>query len=181
MATRLLEYYKSEIIKKLKKEFKYRNTYEVPKIEKIVVNVGYGEAVQDPKSIELVQKELANITGQWPIIRRARKHVAGYKLRKGMPIGVKVTLRGERAYNFLDKTITFALPRTRDFRGLPRDSFDGRGNYNFGIDEHVVFPEVDIDKVKVHFGMDIAIVTTAKTDYEALRLLEELGFPFKRK
>lgn len=181
MGARLLEYYKKEVVKKLMKEFGYENIYEVPKIDKIVVNVGYGEAVQDPKSIEFVQKDLALITGQWPVIRRARKHVAAYKLRKGMPIGVKVTLRGERAYIFLDKTITFALPRTRDFRGLPRDSFDGRGNYNFGIDEHVVFPEIDIDKVKVHFGMDIAIVTTAKTDYEALRLLEELGFPFKRK
>ena len=181
MAARLLEYYKKEVVKKLMKEFGYKNIYQVPKIEKIVINVGFGEAVQDPKLLEFVQKDLSFIAGQWPIIRRARKHVAAFKLRKGMPIGVKVTLRGERSYIFLDKLITFALPRTRDFRGLPRNSFDGKGNYNFGLDEHVVFPEIDIDKVKVHFGMDIAIVTTAKTDYEAARLLEELGFPFKRK
>jgi len=178
---RLLEHYKKNVIPKLMKEFKYKNPLEVPRIEKIVVNVGYGEAVNDPKLIELVQKELAQITGQLPCIRRARKHVAAFKLRKGTPVGLKVTLRGKRAYEFLDRTITFALPRVRDFRGLKRNSFDGRGNYNFGIEEHIVFPEVDIDKVKAQFGMDIAIVTTAKTDYEAMRLLEELGFPFERK
>lgn len=178
---RLLEHYRKNVVQKLMKEFKYKNPFEVPRIEKVVVNVGYGEAVNDPKLIEIIEKEVANITGQWPSIRRAKKHVAAYKLRKGMPIGVKVTLRGKRAYEFIDRTITFALPRVRDFRGLKRNSFDGRGNYNFGLEEYIVFPEVEIDKVKVNFGMDIAIVTTAKTDYEALRLLEELGFPFERK
>lgn len=178
--SRLLIEYREKIRPFLLKELGYKNIMEVPRIEKIVVNVGLGEAVQDPKIVDVVSEDLAMITGQKPQVRRARKSVAAYHLRKGMPIGLRVTLRKYRAYDFLDRLINFALPRVRDFRGLPRDSFDGRGNYNFGLDEQTVFPEIDIDKVKKIFGMDIAIVTTAKTDEEAMKLLEAFGFPFER-
>jgi large subunit ribosomal protein L5 len=178
--SRLLKEYREKIRPLLMKELGFKNIMRVPRIEKIVVNVGLGEAVQDPKLIEVVSEDLARITGQKPQVRRARKSVAAYHLRKGMPIGLRVTLRKQRAYDFLDRLINFALPRVRDFRGLSRESFDGRGNYNFGIDEQTVFPEIDIDKVKKVFGMDIAIVTTAKTDEEAMKLLEAFGFPFER-
>ncbi len=179
--SRYLQEYKEKIRPKLMKELGYKNIHQVPRIEKVVVNVGVGEAVQDPKILDVIAEDLAMITGQRPVVRRARKAVAAFHLRKGMPIGLKVTLRGRMAHDFLDRLINFALPRVRDFRGLPRDSFDGRGNYNFGLNEHTVFPEIDIDKVKKVFGMDIAIVTTAETDEEAMRLLEEFGFPFERR
>lgn len=178
--SRLLKEYREKIRPLLMKELGFKNIMRVPRIEKIVVNVGLGEAVQDPKLLEIVSEDLARITGQKPQIRRAKKSVAAYHLRKGMPIGLRVTLRKQRAYDFLDRLINFALPRVRDFRGLSRNSFDGRGNYNFGLDEQTVFPEIDIDKVKKVFGMDIAIVTTAKTDEEAMKLLEAFGFPFER-
>jgi large subunit ribosomal protein L5 len=176
----LYEKYKNEIRKKLAEELNL-NIMEVPRIEKIVVHVGWGkEAVEDPKSLEIVAQDLALITGQKPVITRARKSVAQFKLRKGTPIGLKVTLRKKRAYDFLERLINFALPRVRDFRGLPKSGFDGRGSYNFGLDEHTAFPEIDIDKVQKVFGMDITIVTSAKNDELAYRLLSALGFPFER-
>ncbi len=176
----LYEKYKNEIRKKLAEELNL-NIMEVPRIEKIVVHVGWGkEAVEDPKSLEIVAQDLSLITGQKPLITRARKSVAQFKLRKGTPIGLKVTLRKKRAYDFLDRLINFALPRVRDFRGLPKSGFDGRGSYNFGLDEHTAFPEIDIDKVQRVFGMDITIVTSAKNDELAYRLLSALGFPFER-
>jgi large subunit ribosomal protein L5 len=176
----LYEKYKNEIRKKLAEELNL-NIMEVPRIEKIVVHVGWGkEAVEDPKSLEIVAQDLALITGQKPVITRARKSVAQFKLKKGMPIGLKVTLRKRRAYDFLERLINFALPRVRDFRGLPKSGFDGRGSYNFGLDEHTAFPEIDIDKVQRVFGMDITIVTSAKNDELAYRLLSALGFPFER-
>lgn len=176
----LYEKYKNEIKKKLAEELNL-NIMEVPRIEKIVVHVGWGkEAVEDPKSLEIVAQDLALITGQKPVITRARKSVAQFKLRKGTPIGLKVTLRKKRAYDFLERLINFALPRVRDFRGLPKSGFDGRGSYNFGLDEHTAFPEIDIDKVQRVFGMDITIVTSAKNDELAYRLLSALGFPFER-
>lgn len=178
---RLQVEYEQRIVPQLMKELGYKNPLQVPRLEKIVVNVGLGEAVQDPRILDVVAEDLKLITGQKPAVRRARKSVAGFHLRRGMPIGLKVTLRGRMMYDFLDRLINFALPRVRDFRGLPRDSFDGRGNYNFGLDEQTVFPEIDIDKVKRIFGMDIAIVTTAKTDEEAMHLLEAFGFPFQRR
>jgi len=176
----LYERYKNEIRKKLAEELNL-NIMEVPRIEKIVVHVGWGkEAVEDPKSLEIVAQDLALITGQKPVITRARKSVAQFKLRKGTPIGLKVTLRKRRAYDFLERLINFALPRVRDFRGLPKSGFDGRGSYNFGLNEHTAFPEIDIDKVQRVFGMDITIVTSAKNDELAYRLLSALGFPFER-
>jgi len=176
----LYEKYKNEIRKKLAEELNL-NIMEVPRIEKIVVHVGWGkEAVEDPKSLEIVAQDLALITGQKPLITRARKSVAQFKLRKGTPIGLKVTLRKKRAYDFLERLINFALPRVRDFRGLPKSGFDGRGSYNFGLNEHTAFPEIDIDKVQRVFGMDITIVTSAKNDELAYRLLSALGFPFER-
>jgi large subunit ribosomal protein L5 len=176
----LYEKYKNEIRKKLAEELNL-NIMEVPRIEKIVVHVGWGkEAVEDPKSLEIVAQDLALITGQKPVITRARKSVAQFKLKKGTPIGLKVTLRKRRAYDFLERLINFALPRVRDFRGLPKSGFDGRGSYNFGLNEHTAFPEIDIDKVQRVFGMDITIVTSAKNDELAYRLLSALGFPFER-
>jgi large subunit ribosomal protein L5 len=176
----LYEKYKNEIRKKLAEELNL-NIMEVPRIEKIVVHVGWGkEAIEDPKSLEIVAQDLALITGQKPVITRARKSVAQFKLRKGTPIGLKVTLRKKRAYDFLERLINFALPRVRDFRGLPKSGFDGRGSYNFGLNEHTAFPEIDIDKVQRVFGMDITIVTSAKNDELAYRLLSALGFPFER-
>ncbi len=176
----LYERYKSETRKRLAEELKL-NIMEVPRIEKIVVHVGWGkEAIEDPKSLEVVAQDLALITGQKPVITRARKSVAQFKVRKGMPIGLKVTLRGKRAYDFFERLVNFALPRVRDFRGLPKSGFDGRGSYNFGLNEHTAFPEIDIDKVQRTFGMDITIVTSAGNDELAYRFLEALGFPFER-
>jgi large subunit ribosomal protein L5 len=177
---RLKEKYFKEIVPMLMKKFGYKNIMEVPKIEKIVVNMGVGEAVQNIKALENAMNDLSLITGQKPSVRRAKRSEAGFKLRKGMPIGAKVTLRKDMMYDFLDRLISIALPRVRDFRGLSPRSFDGRGNYNFGLSEQVVFPEIDYDKIDKIRGMNITIVTTAKSDEEAKALLEAFGFPFRK-
>jgi len=177
---RLKKKYKEEVIPALMKKFGYKNVMEVPRIEKIVVNMGVGEAVQNIKELENAMNDLALITGQKPSVRRAKKSEAGFKLRKGMPIGAKVTLRRDMMWDFLDRLISMALPRVRDFKGLSPKSFDGRGNYNFGLEEQTVFPEIDYDKVDKIRGMNITIVTTAETDEEAKALLEALGFPFRK-
>ncbi|MGC9109001.1 MAG: 50S ribosomal protein L5 [Caldimicrobium sp.] len=176
----LRERYHQEIKPRLMEKFKYKNIHQVPKIEKIAVNMGLGEAVNNPKIIDQALEELALITGQRPKICKARKSIAGFKLRKGMPIGVMVTLRGKRMYDFLTRLIHVALPRVRDFKGLPRSGFDGRGNYTLGISDHTIFPEVDVSKIDKIKGMSITIVTSAKTDDEAYELLKELGMPFRR-
>lgn len=177
---RLKQLYREKIIPEMMKEFNLKNPMEVPKIEKIVVNMGVGEASQDAKYLDEAIETLSVITGQKPQVRRARKSIAGFKIRKGMPVGVKVTLRGDRMYEFLDRLISIALPRVRDFRGLSPNSFDGRGNYTFGVSDQLTFPEVDVDKVSHQLGMDITIVTTAEDDDLARALLEKFGFPFKR-
>lgn len=176
----LKEYYLNEVRPRLMQKFNYKNIHEVPKIEKICVNMGLGEATANPKIIDQALVELAQITGQKPKICRARKSIAGFKLRKGVPIGVAVTLRRNRMYDFLTRLIHVALPRLKDFKGLPRSGFDGRGNYTFGIADHTIFPEVDSGKVEKIKGMSITIVTTAETDEEAYELLKELGMPFRR-
>jgi len=178
MATRLREHYDTVVKPELMKQFQYRNAMEVPKLEKIVINMGVGEAVGDSKRINVAAEELARISGQRPVITTARKAIANFKLRQGMKIGCKVTLRRERMYEFLDRLITIALPRVRDFRGLSDRSFDGRGNYTFGLKEQIVFPEIDYDKIDQIRGMDITIVTTAKTNQEALALLKGFSMPF---
>lgn len=178
MATRLQEHYNTVVRPALMDEFGYRNPMQVPRLEKIVVNMGVGEAVQDSKKLTSAVNELAAITGQKPLVTKARKSIAGFKLREGMSIGCKVTLRGDRMYEFLDRLITIALPRVRDFRGVPGNSFDGRGNYSLGLKEQIVFPEIDYDKIDQVRGMDIAIVTTAKTDAEAKALLKGFDMPF---
>ena len=178
---RLFTKYKEEIVSKLREEFQYGNIMEVPRLQKIVVNMGVGGAVQDPKLLEEAQTALATITGQKASVRTARKSISNFKLREGMKIGAKVTLRGARMYEFLDRLISTALPRVRDFRGVPDKAFDGRGNYTLGIKEHTIFPEIDIDKVNRILGMDITFVTTAKTDKEAFELLKAFGVPFKKK
>lgn len=161
------------------KDFSYKSVMQVPKITSIVLNVGMGEAMQDIKLLEAAVKELATISGQAPVITRARKSIAAFKLREGMPIGCKVTLRGERMYDFLDKFISLALPRIRDFKGISAKSFDGRGNYAFGVKEQIIFPEINYDKVASIHGMDIVIVTSAKTNEEGRALLKYLGMPFR--
>ncbi|AEH22866.1 ribosomal protein L5 [Thermodesulfobacterium geofontis OPF15] len=176
----LKDYYLNEVRKRLMEKFNYKNIYEVPKIEKICINMGLGEATANPKIIDQALVELAQITGQKPKICRARKSIAGFKLRKGVPIGVAVTLRKKRMYDFLTRLIHVALPRVKDFKGLSRSGFDGRGNYTFGITDHTIFPEVDLSKVEKIKGMSITIVTTAETDEEAYELLKELGMPFRR-
>jgi large subunit ribosomal protein L5 len=176
----LKEYYFNEVVPRLKEKFGYKNIYEVPRLEKICVNMGLGEAVQNPKIIDQALVELAQITGQKPKVCRARKSIAGFKLRKGMPIGVMVTLRRNRMYDFLTRLIHVALPRVRDFKGLSRSGFDGRGNYTLGIVDHTIFPEIDVNKVEKIKGMSVTIVTTAETDEEAYELLKELGMPFRR-
>ena len=177
--TRLQERYDSEVRNALTQEFGYKNALQVPRLDKIVVNMGVGEAVQDGKKIDAAVGDLTAITGQHPVVIKAKKSIATFKLRKGMPIGVKVTLRRERMYEFLDRLITVALPRVRDFRGLPSRSFDGRGNYALGLKEQIVFPEVDYDRVDTVRGMDIVICTTAKTDDEAKALLKGFDMPFQ--
>jgi len=179
--SRLEERYRKEIVPALIKEFGYRNVMEAPRLEKIVVNVGLGEALQNAKAIDAAIRDISIITGQRPIVTRAKKSIAGFKLRAGNPIGVKVTLRGDRMYDFLDRLCNLALPRQRDFRGVSRDSFDGRGNYTLGLQEQLIWPEIDYDSIDKVRGMEVSIVTTAKTDEEGLRLLELLGMPFKRK
>ncbi len=178
---RLLEKYKAEIISKMTEKFSYKNIMEVPKLEKIVVNMGVGEAASDSKALDLAVKDLETITGQKALIRLAKKSISNFKLREGMKIGAKVTLRGRNMYEFLDRLISVALPRVRDFRGIPDKSFDGRGNYTLGIKEQIIFSEIDVDKVNRIIGMDVTMVTTAKTDNEAFELLSYLGLPFKKK
>ena len=177
---RLNEEYKSRVIAALKEEFGYVNVMQVPKLEKIVLSKGVGAAVSDKKLIDYAVDELTKITGQKAVSTISKKDVASFKLRKGMPIGAKVTLRGERMYEFLDRLVTSALPRVRDFSGIKATGFDGRGNYNLGVLEQIIFPEIDIDKVNKISGMDITFVTSAKTDKEAKSLLTELGLPFKK-
>ena len=177
---RLKEEYKSRIVAALKEEFGYKNVMQVPKLEKIVVSRGVGAAVSDKKLVDYAVEEMTKITGQKAISTISKKDVASFKLRKGMPIGAKVTLRGERMYEFLDRLITSSLPRVRDFIGIKSDGFDGRGNYNLGVLEQIIFPEIDIDKVNKISGFDITFVTSAQTDKEAKSLLTELGLPFKK-
>jgi len=178
--SRLKETYLKEVVPILMEDFGYRNVMEVPRLTKIVVNIGLGEALQDAKALDGASRDLATITGQRPIITRSRRSIAAFKLREGMAIGAKVTLRGGRMYDFLDRLVNAALPRHRDFRGISRDSFDGRGNYTLGLEEQLVWPEIDYDSIDKVRGMEISIVTTAKTDEEARRLLTLLGMPFKR-
>lgn len=180
MAARLKEKYTNEIVPALMKKFSYKNHMQVPKIEKVVINMGVGDAVQNSKLLDAAVNELTLISGQKPVITRAKKSIAGFKLREGMPIGTKVTLRGERMYYFLDKLFNVALPRVRDFRGVSPKGFDGRGNYTLGLKEQLIFPEIEYDKVDKVRGMDVVIVTTAKTDEEARELLTELGMPFRK-
>jgi large subunit ribosomal protein L5 len=178
---RLKKLYQEVIIPEMMKKFGYKSVMQAPRLVKIVVNMGVGQATQDPKLLEMAMKELAKITGQQPVIRRARKSISNFKLRAGMAIGCKVTLRRERMYEFLDRLINAAIPRIRDFRGLSDKSFDGRGNYTLGIKEHIIFPEINVDEVERIFGMDITIVTTAKTDEEAYELLRLFGMPFRKR
>jgi len=178
---RLKDYYIQQLRKSLMKQLGYKNIFQVPGIKKIVINVGVGEALNDPKIIELIQTDLAKITGQAPISTRAKRPISNFKIRKGMIIGLKVTLRGSRMYEFFDRFVNVTAPRIRDFRGFSRDSFDGRGSYNLGLTEQTIFPEIEYDKVKKVFGMDIAIVTSAKKDEDAIALLEGMGMPFTRK
>ncbi len=181
MAARLQQIYRERVVPALMEEFKYKNVMQVPRIKKVVVNIGMGEAVQNPKALDFAVQDLMTITGQRPVITRAKKSISNFRLRAGQPIGVKVTLRGERMWSFLDRLINVALPRQRDFRGVSPDSFDGHGNYTLGLREQLVFPEVDYDKIDKIRGMEISIVTTAKTDEEARRLLALLGMPFRRR
>lgn len=176
--TRLQEKYLSEVVKGLMDKFKYKNVMEIPKVEKIIINMGVGEAVTNSKAMESAVADLTTISGQKPIVTKAKKSIAAFKLRAGMPIGAKVTLRGDRMYFFLDKLMNLAMPRVRDFRGVSTASFDGRGNYALGLKEQLIFPEIEYDKVDKARGMDIIIVTTAKTDEEARELLRLLGMPF---
>lgn len=177
---RLKKEYQEKVSKTLKEEFNYSNVMEIPKLQKIVLSRGVGAAVADKKLIDYSLEEFTAITGQKAVATLSKKDVASFKLRKGMPIGVKVTLRGEKMYEFLDRLVTVALPRVRDFQGIKADGFDGRGNYNLGITEQIIFPEINIDKVNKISGMDITFVTTAETDNEAKSLLTELGLPFKK-
>ena len=176
---RLLQQYKEKIVPELISKFGYKSVMEVPRITKITLNMGVGEAVADKKVLENAVKDLAAISGQKPVITKARKSIAGFKIREGYPIGCKVTLRGERAYEFLDRLISIALPRVRDFRGVGGKGFDGRGNYNLGVREQIIFPEIEYDKVDALRGMNITITTTAKTDEEAKALLAAFKFPFR--
>jgi len=178
---RLEQEYKERIVEALMKEFGYKSIMQAPKLTKIVVSRGVGDAVTDKKLVDYSVDELTTITGQKAISTISKKDVAAFKLRKGMPIGAKVTLRSDKMYEFLDRLITVALPRVRDFQGIKADGFDGRGNYNLGITEQIIFPEIDFDKINKINGMDIAFVTTAQTDKEAKALLTELGLPFKKK
>jgi large subunit ribosomal protein L5 len=178
---RLKKEYKSNVVSRLVKEFSYDNVMQVPKLEKIVISKGVGAAVNDKKLIDHALNEVTEISGQKAIATMSKKDVASFKLRKGMPVGVKVTLRGERMYEFLDRFVTTALPRVRDFNGVKNTGFDGRGNYNLGVTEQIIFPEINIDKINKISGMDITFVTTADSDEEAMQLLSELGLPFKKK
>ncbi|HHW03522.1 MAG TPA: 50S ribosomal protein L5 [Thermoanaerobacterales bacterium] len=176
--SRLKEKYENEVVPALKQKFNYKNIMEVPRLEKVVINMGISDARENPKAIDAATNDLAIITGQKPVVTKAKKSIAAFKLRKGMPIGAKVTLRAEKMYDFLDKLFNIDLPRVRDFKGVSPDAFDGRGNYTLGIKEQLIFPEIDYDKIDRVRGMDITIVTTAKTDEEARELLKNLGMPF---
>jgi len=180
MIARLYEDYKKRIVAALMKRFEYKNIHQVPRLLKVVINCGAGEAVQDPKVLEIIAADIGAMTGQKPLITRAKKAISAFKIRAGMPIGVKVTLRGARMYEFLDRFYNFAAPRIRDFSGFSPDSFDGRGGYSLGLTEQVIFPELEAAKIKKAFGMDIAFQTTARRDDEARALLEEMGMPFKK-
>ena len=177
---RLMERYRQEIVAQMMKEQGYSSPMRVPRLERIVVNIGMGEAIQNPRTLEAAANDLALIAGQRPIITRAKKSIASFKLREGMSIGMKVTLRGRRMYEFLDRLINSVLPRMRDFQGVPRDAFDGHGNYTLGIREQIIFPEIDYDKVDKVRGLQVSIVTTARNNEEARRLLELMGMPFTR-
>ncbi len=177
---RLQEYYKTEVTKALREQFQYANVMEVPRITKITLNMGLGEAVRDKKVIEAASEDMAKIAGQKPIVTYTRKSIAGFKIRDGWPIGCKVTLRRERMWEFLDRLINVAIPRIRDFRGFSPKSFDGRGNYSLGVREQIIFPEIDYDKIDAIRGMDITITTTARTDEEGMALLEAFDFPFRK-
>jgi len=172
--------YREKVMDELRKKFGYGNVMEIPKLEKIVVNMGVGEAITEAKVLEAASKDLGTITGQRPAVTRSRKAIAGFKLRAGLPVGCRVTLRGDRMYEFFDRLVNVAIPRIRDFRGLSEKSFDGRGNYTFGVKEHIIFPEIDYDKILKVVGMDITIVTTAKTDEEARELITLLGMPLRK-
>ncbi|OYW71920.1 MAG: 50S ribosomal protein L5 [Aerococcus viridans] len=180
MANRLQEKYKNEVVPSMIEKFNYSSIMQAPKLDKIVINMGVGDAVSNAKNLENAVEELTLIAGQKPVITTAKKSIAGFRLREGMPIGTKVTLRGDRMYDFLDKLVTVSLPRVRDFRGISNRSFDGRGNYTLGIREQLIFPEIDFDKVSKVRGMDIVIVTTAESDEESLELLTQLGMPFQK-
>jgi large subunit ribosomal protein L5 len=180
MAARLREHYRKNVIPALMKEFGYKNIMAVPKLEKISLNIGLGEATQNPKLLDSAVSELASIAGQRPVVTKAKKSVAAFKVRAGMPIGCMVTLRGERMYEFLDRLVSIALPRVRDFRGVSTKSFDGRGNYTLGLKDQLIFPEIDYNKVDKLKGMNVCITTTAKTDAEGLSLLKHLGMPFRQ-
>ncbi len=180
MASRLKEKYQQEVVPALQKEFNYKNPMQVPAVHKVVVNIGMGEAIQNARAMDAAVSDLSVITGQRPVITRAKRSVAAFKLREGMQIGCMVTLRGERMYYFLDKLMNVALPRLRDFQGISAEAFDGRGNYTLGLREQLVFPEIDYDKVDKVRGMEVSIVTTARTDEEGRRLLRLMGMPFKK-
>ncbi|GLO64343.1 MULTISPECIES: 50S ribosomal protein L5 [Oceanobacillus] len=176
----LKQKYQDEIVSSLMDKFNYNSVMEVPKIEKIIINMGVGDAVQNSKALDSAVEELSLISGQKPLITRAKKSIAGFRLREGMPIGAKVTLRGERMYEFLQKLVAVSLPRVRDFRGISKKAFDGRGNYTLGVKEQLIFPEINYDKVSKIRGMDIVVVTTSNTDEEARELLAQLGMPFQK-
>ncbi len=178
--SRLKQKYEQEVVPSLMTEYDYANPMQVPRLEKVVLNIGLGEAIRDPRALEAASQQVATISGQRPVITRAKKSIAAFRLRTGMPIGLKVTLRGKRMFDFLDKLINVALPRIRDFRGVPRDAFDGRGNYTVGIKEQIVFPEIEYDRIDRIRGLEVSIATTAGNDEEGKRLLELLGMPFSR-
>lgn len=180
MASRLQEKYMKEVAPALMEKFGYKNVMEIPKLDKIVINMGIGDARENPKGLEKAVEEMEIISGQKPVITRARKSVANFKLREGMPIGAKVTLRADKMFYFMDKLVSVSLPRVRDFRGVNANAFDGRGNYALGVKEQLIFPEIDYDKIAHLRGMDIIVVTSAKSDKEAYALLEKMGMPFKR-
>ena len=180
MASRMKEKYLKEVVPGLQKEFNYKNPMQIPRVHKVVVNIGMGEAIQNAKAMDAAVADLASITGQRPVITRAKRSVAAFKLREGMQIGCMVTLRGDRMYYFLDKLMNVALPRIRDFQGVSSEAFDGRGNYTLGLREQLVFPEIDYDKIDKVRGMEVSIVTTARTDEEGRRLLRLMGMPFRK-
>jgi len=178
--SRLKERYGKEVTPNLMELYGYRNIMQVPRLDKVVLNIGLGEAIQEAKALEAAERDLTAISGQKPVVTRAKKSIASFRLRTGMPIGLKVTLRGERMYNFFDKLVNAVLPRVREFQGVPRNSFDGQGNYTLGLKEQIAFPEVDYDVIDRVRGLEVSIITTAKTDDEARHLLEALGMPFSR-